>query len=510
MTAATTRQDGLRIAEVVLGGYTRQSKGNEASTGEQDSLCRDRSRVEEWQLYAVYGDKVSASRYSKAGRDDWDRLLADLTAGRFNVLWLWECSRGDRKASAWAALLETCQELGVRIYVESDGRMYDPANDTDWRVLMSAGVDAEFESRKTSGRLLRHMTPHAEAGKPYGPCPYGYRRDYTFEGSKRIVHQVEDPETAWIVVEIFERLGRAEAISVLVRDFTERGLRSPSAGRKNDKGWHRDTIRRIAMNPAYIGKRTHRGQVYDGDWKALVTQAAFDKVQRVLSDPTRKTTRPGRGLYLLSHIAVCGECGGKVQARRRSDKANRAFAYVCVKGNCSALQGEWVDAIVRDAVIDWLSQPKVANYLDASSDTRVVAAREEAADFDRQIDEWTEAAEAGEVTPRSFAKIESGLIAKRDAALLRAAEMATHPTLREAISKAREAASSADPGAVLADWWDDQLAMATRREIIRILLSVTIHRNEGPSIGRTRLSWDEKIRHARSRLTIKVNEDIGL
>ena len=40
----------------------------------------------------------SASRFATRERKDWARLLADLAAGRFGVLMLWEASRGDRDA----------------------------------------------------------------------------------------------------------------------------------------------------------------------------------------------------------------------------------------------------------------------------------------------------------------------------------------------------------------------------------------------------------------------------
>ncbi|HEU5416821.1 MAG TPA: recombinase family protein, partial [Streptosporangiaceae bacterium] len=81
----------------------------------------------------AYSDLRSASRYAAKDRGDFPRLLADLEAGRFgaDVLALWEPSRGSRKVSEWCSLIEACEAAGVRIFVTTHGRLYDPANGRD-------------------------------------------------------------------------------------------------------------------------------------------------------------------------------------------------------------------------------------------------------------------------------------------------------------------------------------------------------------------------------------------
>jgi site-specific DNA recombinase len=79
--------------------YGRQSQASDRSINEQLESGRERVKAEGWHLAAdPFRDKVSASRRSTRQRDDWPKLVAGVEAGQAGVVWLWESSRGDRKA----------------------------------------------------------------------------------------------------------------------------------------------------------------------------------------------------------------------------------------------------------------------------------------------------------------------------------------------------------------------------------------------------------------------------
>ncbi|MBQ3358480.1 MAG: hypothetical protein IJG47_06210 [Microbacterium sp.] len=54
---------------------------------------------------------------------------------------------------------------GVRIWVTTHNRLYDPTNARDRRSLLEDAVDAEYESDKTSERRKRSAKAAAEAGR---------------------------------------------------------------------------------------------------------------------------------------------------------------------------------------------------------------------------------------------------------------------------------------------------------------------------------------------------------
>ena len=135
--------------------YGRQSSNKAKSINEQLESGMQAIRAEGWQHAGTYKDGVSASRYGTKTRSDWQRLLADLKTGAFDVLVLWESSRGDRTLSSWAEFLEQCRKRHVRIHVIADDHTYDLERPRDWKTLATAGVDNAAESDLLSIRVKR-------------------------------------------------------------------------------------------------------------------------------------------------------------------------------------------------------------------------------------------------------------------------------------------------------------------------------------------------------------------
>lgn len=101
-----------------------------------------------------------------------------------------------------------------------------------------------------------------------------------------------------MVEEIFGRVARNDPITVIVADLNRRGVLAPAG-----ESWHRNTIRKIVFNVAYLGQRSHKGEVHDGTWPELVNAEIFHAAGKVLADPKRKTSQPGRLKHLLSYVA---------------------------------------------------------------------------------------------------------------------------------------------------------------------------------------------------------------
>ncbi len=78
-------------------------------------------------------------------------------------------------------------------------------------------------------------------------------------------------------------------------------------------------MRRVALNQGYIGLRGHNGDTTKAIWPPLVEPAEFYGARRILLDPKRTTTRPGRAKWLASCIATCELCGGPMAVVRRGE-----------------------------------------------------------------------------------------------------------------------------------------------------------------------------------------------
>ena len=232
-------------------------------------------------------------------------------------------------------------------------RTYDPANGRDRRSLLEDAVDSEFESGKISARLKRAAAANAAAGKPHGRAPYGYRRRYD-ERTRKMIAQEPDPVEAPVIRELFERVKSGHSLRSIALDL--RGARHPHP---TGKIFLRSTCacwRRPRRTPACgcttrmaDGGRGHSPQpgtpgvqVVKGTWEPLVSEATYRAVQRILTDPKRTTTRPGRAKHLLSNIAVCDVCDGPIFVSFRSGQTT----YQCRKG-CVRVQKETSSSWLR-------------------------------------------------------------------------------------------------------------------------------------------------------------------
>ncbi|MBC3193845.1 recombinase family protein [Pseudonocardia sp. C8] len=448
--------------------------GRARSLDEQHDDNAATAEREGWTLGTPYRDEsVSASRYSKKVRDGFAELMADLDSGRFgaSVLIIWESSRGSRRAGEWCDLIDICAERGVAIHVTTHGRTYDPTNGRDRRTLQEDAVDSEYESSKVSLRAKRAAAANAADGKPHGPVAYGYRR--TYDGhTRRYIGQEPHPDEAPVVAELFDRVIKGHSLRSITADLAERGIQKRSGGPFS--GAH---LRSLLLNPTYAGLRVHdpgrngvRGtqrpaalstdaRIVPGAWPGIVSEADYYAVQRILTNPTRRTTRPGRGVHLLSMIARCAECDSRLAATNRA----RRREYQCHERGCVRVDADELDSIAEKAMLKWLARADIHEALAAGNDDQnaeIENVRAEIASLRTRLDELADAVADGSVSLTLAARTEPQLLERLRAAEARERELQTPSALRGLIT----------PGKNVAAAWGKS-PMSTRRAVARILLA---------------------------------------
>ncbi len=441
--------------------YSRVSqdgRGDARSVQEQEQECLGWVEREGWSSAGVWRDNdVSASRYSKKLRPGWRDLTARLDEGGIDALVVWEPSRATRDRRVWAALAATCEEKVIRF--GCNGRLYDLEDPEDAFQLDLYFALAARESGATRKRVLRSMRGAAAAGRPHGKLLYGYRRVY-MEGRNgpELVEQIVDEDKAAVVREAAQRIMQGEALYKVARDFNDRGILAPRGA-----AWEPTQIKRLCINPAYIGKRRHKGVVVgDGLWPPILDDRTFYTCVSRLTDPSR-LTHDGRGVqHLLSGIAVCGVCSGRVRVQK-----NRShLAYLCVDGFHVSRKKENLDEFVSAVVIERLKQPDLAFLLSgAAADDEASLAAGQAAELRARLEAFYDEAAGGALSPSALARIESRLLPEISAAEKRARRTHSAPLLQEAAGTDAEAT------------WN-RLTLEQRREVVSLLCSVRILRGK--------------------------------
>jgi site-specific DNA recombinase len=398
-------------------------------------------------------------------RRGWKRLLADLDDGLLDVVITWEPSRADRDLETWVAFVARCRSKGVQIHITGEDDTLDARNPSHWRRLIEGGVDAAMESEKISKRVRRGVASAAVAGAFHGDTPYGYERvivgeRQTRSGPKPVKEQRPHPEHAPIVVEIFDRLKMSEPINAIMLDLDRRGVLAP-----NSDTWTRTTIRKLALNLRYLGQRTHKGEVYEGTWPALVSADTFYAVRTILTADDRKKSPPGRVKRLLSYLATC-PCGER--AHFVPIKDGRANSYGCVYDGCVSIGAAETDEYVTRLVVKRVCRPDVRDLFTADDDGDLTAARakDEAARLRAKLEEATESfykpVEEGGITAERLAKIEHDLKPRIADADRRSASTKAPASMLALLSAVDLGEQYVRPA------WDD-LSVAAQREILKLL-----------------------------------------
>lgn len=429
---------------MLLREFLRVSKdksGREKSPNQQhDDHVRDSER-HGFRLHPEPLREIgSASRYAKKTRDAFPTLLADLAAGRFDAdgLALWEGSRGSRKVSEWAQLLDLLAEHRKLVWIHTHSRMYDPTNHRDRRTLLEEAVDAEYETGKSSDRLRRDAADRAAGGGPAGPLSFGYRSVYD-DRTGRLVRREPDPESGWVerVVELFERFAAGTALSRIEKDWAARGV-------VNRKGNPLTLVelRSILRNRVYIGERVHvpgkstrwwkaRDEVVitTGQWEPIVDRGLFFQAQAILDDPARVKTRPGGARHMLSTIAVCDPCSGPMTVKNNHGK----WVYTCQPGGCVTIRKDELDALGLRRIEDFLSSESVHAGLrqgGAEQDEALSAVDEQIAKADAELRNLKARVSAGDLSIDFAASVEPGLRARLTELGVRREELSTPSELR--------------------------------------------------------------------------------
>lgn len=485
----------MEAKEPILREYLRVSQdrsGTGKSPEQQHDEMKAAARQKGWTLHPQpYRDTDrSASRYSKKVREGFAELMADLEDGTFDadMLGIWESSRGSRRTGEWIDLIEFCAQRGVLIWVLTHNRVYDPRNARDRRSLREDASDAEYESDKTSERLLRDMRANALKGRPHGKNIYGYERVYD-QVTRQLVEVVEHPEHGPVVREAAKRILAGETYYAVAKDFNARGIppRRPSfTQRRRVLGWTPPAIRQMLSMPAYAGLRQHQGKVLEDVealWPPLVEPDEWHRLQGIMTGRSRQKTNSWPATHLLGGIAECGVCGAGMRigkqnkGRPRIDKETgeklsqgHYNSYVCQgapgkTGFHVAMKEDHLDLLVTEVVLARIQRPDFlarVGQQDNGVDTERAALLEEI----RGHREWLEEVRAEAERVRNLSALfdqERRVAPKIEAAQKRLESLAaTDPLIIEL-------AGADDVGAR----WED-LSLIDRRQVVRLLVTPRI------------------------------------
>lgn len=340
----------------------RDRKDSEALQNQKALLLKYVEEHPEFELYAVYQDNGETG--TNFDRSDFQRMMADIRAGKVNCVLVKDLSRFGRDYIEAGNYLEHIFPfLGVRLIAVNDGYdSMDPSSGSALKAALKNLVNEAYSkdiSRK-SGSVLRAKQRRGEFIGAY--APYGYLKDPA-DGH----HLIVDEETAPIVRALFQHKADGESTTSLARWLNDTGIPSPCTYRyqkgivldvrfADGRLWWVGTIKGILQSEVYLGNLVQGRRIsefYAGrpdryrdasDWvvvpgthEAIVDRDTFDRVQ-LLIQQKKEAYQANLGKYaalgahenLFRGLIFCGDCGrGLVRYKNVSHGKRAIYSYVC-------------------------------------------------------------------------------------------------------------------------------------------------------------------------------------
>jgi DNA invertase Pin-like site-specific DNA recombinase len=300
--------------------YTRKSS-EEGLEQEFNSLDAQREACEHYiRSQRHEGWTALASRYDDGGisggtleRPGLQRLLADVRAGRLDLVVVYKVDRLTRSLADFAKIVEAFDAAGVSFV--SVTQQFNTTTSMGRLTLNMLLSFAQFEREVTGERIRDKVAASKRKGMWMGgTVPLGYEvRD------RKLVVSEAEAATVRRIYGDYLALGS-------VRLLEER-LRVEGTASKSGRPLGRGALFHMLQNRVYRGEVVHKGQVYPGEHAAIVDPDLWQAVQQRIAS-ARMATTGGKGHRVHSPLAgILFDASGERLTPTFAVKAGKRYRY---------------------------------------------------------------------------------------------------------------------------------------------------------------------------------------
>ena len=335
-----------------------------------NSLHSQREAAEAYvKSQAHEGWQLQPERYDDGGfsggsldRPALQRLLAEVEAGRVEIIVVYKVDRLTRALSDFAKLVELFDRHGVSfVSVTQAFNTTSSMGRLTLNVLLSF---AQFERELTGERIRDKIAASKRKGIWMGGVvPLGYRAE------ARALHVV--PEHASLIRLIYQRYLELGSISALADALEREGIHAPdrrdtTGGRVKGGPFSRGHLSHILSARLYLGEVMHRGTSHPGQHAAIVDPALFEAVAAKLaiqSQGYRQTKAPS-GALLIGRVF---DAAGNAMSPSHTRKSGVRYRYYVSRallrgrkraGNGTGIVGRVPAAVLEEDVVAALQEAK--------------------------------------------------------------------------------------------------------------------------------------------------------
>lgn len=323
--------------EMNVGAYIRVStvfEEQDTSVINQEEGLNDYIRRNGWILFDTYSERQSSFKK----REEFQRLIRDARAKRFQIVLVKSLSRFGRNIGELNTVVPELVEKGIRFIALAEDIDTDKPG---WQSKLAMySMVYQMTSQTTSDWVKMAEKARAKRGEFTGSyASYGYDK----VGKSLVIAEDESPE---VVQRIFDLYQQGVGMQTIANMLTDEKVRPP-AQRQNRKNaspyWHQTTVKVILRNSVYCGdlvaqkqtvavlgsnkrKRVPKEEivVIQDNHPALILREQFQLVQNILSRRSFGKTKGNPNLF--TNFIFCAHCGSGMYYTKRPYGNNH---YVC-------------------------------------------------------------------------------------------------------------------------------------------------------------------------------------
>ena len=405
---AAVAKDTYRTAIYIRLSVEDERKIESDSVENQRAFLADFvAKQDDLSLIGTYMDRgVTGTKFD---RPDFNRMISDMRAGKINCIVVKDLSRlGRDYLEAGDYIEKIFPFFGVRFIAVTDG--YDSLRASaseDGFVVPLKNLINEAYAKDISKKISSTYESMYKAGLyPCCTVPYGYLKDPDDKRNMLIDENVRD-----VVVRIFNERLSGVSMCQIARNLNEDGILAPSpywqsigvlkTKKFSNVKWEMKAIRRLLMNPIYIGDvemRKTRSALYKGIRKetptakeeriyvenhheAIIDRETFNKVQELLREQKAEYDaahgvfgdKKNRKENLFKGLIFCADCGHAMGLYRKTVKLPSGYfyynTYTCNRAGTyldddphKNVKAEDLEAMVLELI-----RTHIRTYLDASA-----------------------------------------------------------------------------------------------------------------------------------------------
>lgn len=291
--------------------YARYSEGphqTDQSIEGQVADCREYAAKNGIDIIEVYADRHVSGK-SITGRDEFQRMLADASANRFECVIVWKVDRFGRDRQDIALSKLRLKKAGVKLLYAKESVPDGPEG-----IILESLLEglAEYYSADLRQKVQRGIRESAKKGRTTGKPPIGYK---LVQG-----HPTIDPEAAEAVREAYRMYIDGESLQDIIDMFERRGV-TGYQGAKVSKS----VLYRMFRNEKYVGKWEVLGVPLDVE--PIISRKTFEKAQKLHRTSLHNAKGTAKADYLLSCKAYCGYCGSMLDGDSGTGKSGKTYNY---------------------------------------------------------------------------------------------------------------------------------------------------------------------------------------